>query len=63
MSYSQEETLSALAVYLRELIAAVEADLAAKGGDAELRRILIGMKVELDDTNVRLGSIAPRLAT
>jgi len=57
MSLQEARHLSALVVYLRELIATLEAECLANVRDAALRRMLVKMKVALDDATVTLRSI------
>jgi len=54
--------LSALVIYLRELIAALEAECLASVSDAALLRMLVKMKLELDDATLRLSLLREQRA-
>ena len=54
LSEQEARQLSALVAYLRELIAALEAECLANAEDASLRRLLVKMKVAHNDA-VMLG--------
>jgi len=65
MSHSPEQEvrqLFALVVYLREVIAALEADWTVGVDDAALLRILIRMKLELEDAMLRLSLLREQRA-